>query len=30
MVPAAPLAAAYQAFYITVSEHEPDLIAGPW
>jgi hypothetical protein len=30
MVPAAPLAAADLAFYITVSEFEPDLIPGPW
>ncbi len=30
MVPAAPLAPADLAFYIGISEFEPDLIPGPW
>ena len=30
MVPAAPLAAADLAFYIGITEYEPDLIPTPW
>ena len=30
MVPASPLAAADLAFYIAITDREPDLIPGPW